>query len=416
MGLERVARVRDALGQDPAFPIITVTGTNGKGSVCAYLEATLIAAGYRVGCYTSPHLLRYNERVRVNGVEADDAALCDAFAQIEAMRGTTSLTYFEFGTLAAMQLFLQQGVDVAVLEVGLGGRLDAVNVYDCDCAVISSIDLDHAAWLGDTREQVAYEKAGIMRGGRPAVIAETNIPETLFAVAQQNGARLLLSGKDYTYSGSDSGWTVKAGGDVLAGLPLPAMRGSYQLSNAAAALVALWCLRARLPVDIKAMRKGLLNAKVAGRFQVLPGRPMHILDVGHNPHAVRALAGNLALLPPGGTRFAVFAMLNDKDHIAVIRAVMPQIDQWYVAGLDGERGMSGAALADKLLEAGVAAEQVHVYADVRQAYQAVSSIAAENDKITTFGSFHTVAEVLACAPELSAAASTGEHYATASTF
>ncbi len=416
MGLERVARVRDALGQHPAFPIITVTGTNGKGSVCAFLEAALIAAGYRVGCYTSPHLLRYNERVRVNGREADDVLLCQAFTAIEAARGETSLTYFEFGTLAAMQVFLQHSVDVAVLEVGLGGRLDAVNVYDCACAVITSIDLDHAAYLGNTREQVAFEKAGIMRAGRPAVVGETDVPATLFAVAQQTGAYLLLSGRDYSWARSDNGWRLKTPDGVLAGLPLPAMRGHYQVANAAAAIMALWSVRDRQPVDILSLRKGLLEAQVPGRFQVLPGRPVRILDVGHNPHAVRALAANLAQLPPGGTHYAVFAMLNDKDHLAVIRAIMPYIDQWHVAGLAGERGMSGQRLAEKLLQAGVGAQAVHVHADVRQAYQAVSSMAAENDKITTFGSFHTVAEVLACEPGLAATVPNGDHYATASTF
>lgn len=398
MGLERVARVRDELGLQPAFPIITVTGTNGKGSVCAMLEASLLAAGYRVGCYTSPHLQRYNERVRINGVEADDASLCSAFAAIEACRGDTSLTYFEFGTLAAVQQFIHAEVEVAILEVGLGGRLDAVNVFDTDCAVITSIDLDHAAWLGDTREQVAFEKAGIMRAGKPAVCADGNPPGEIAQQAARLGAQLYQYGIDYRYQASDGGWLLQTPAAHLAGLPLPAMRGQYQLSNAAAALMALWCLRDRLPVGVKAMREGLLAVRVAGRFQVLPGRPQKILDVGHNPHAARALAQNLASLPPAGTLRAVFAMLADKDHAAVIAALRPHVDEWYVAGLGGARGLSAADLAAHLHAAGVPAQRVHVSEGVADAYHLACSAAQEDDKILVFGSFHTVADVLACLP------------------
>ena len=405
MGLERVARVARALKiipgptsgltpeLTPRFAIITVGGTNGKGSCCAMLEAILLHAGYRVGCYTSPHLLRYNERVHIGGREVDDEVLCRAFARIEAARGDTSLTYFEFGTLAAIMAFGDAGVDVAILEVGLGGRLDAVNVFDADCALVASVDLDHQDYLGDTREAIGREKAGVFRAGRPAVCADADPPVSLIAHAREIGADLLVIDRDFGYVAAPVQWRYWGPGGKRHGLPYPALRGAFQLSNAAACLTALDCLRGRLPVTAQDLRSGLLQAEVAGRFQVLPGRPQVVLDVAHNPHAARALAANLASMPAGGRTFAVFAMFKDKDIAGVVAAAKPYITHWLVADAEGARGASAAQLAVELERAGVTAS-VAQYAKVAAAWHAACDLAADNDKIIVFGSFLTVAAVM----------------------
>ena len=393
MGLDRVSQVAQALGIVPAFPVITVGGTNGKGSCCAMLEAILLQAGYRVGCYTSPHLLRYNERVRVGGVVAADAILCRAFERIEAARGSTTLTYFEFGTLAAMLAFADAGVDVAILEVGLGGRLDAVNVFDADCAVVASIDLDHQAYLGDTREAIGYEKAGIFRAGRPAVCADADPPASLVAHARVIGSELLIIDRDFGYVASPQQWRYWGLAGKRYGLPYPALRGVFQLSNASACLTALDCMRARLPVTAQDVRSGLLQAEVAGRFQVLPGRPLVILDVAHNPHAARALAANLASMPAGGRTLAVFAMLQDKDIGGVVAAVKGHVTHWFIGATAGARGASAAQIAAVLTREAVSAP-VEQFGDIASAWHAACELAADNDKIIVFGSFLTVAAVI----------------------
>ena len=308
LGLERVLRVARNLGIATGFPIITVGGTNGKGSCCAMLEAILRQAGYRTGCYTSPHLVRYNERVRIDSLEVADDVLCRAFEKIEGARNDITLTYFEFGTLAAMLAFIEAGVDVAILEVGLGGRLDAVNIFDADCALIASVDLDHQDYLGDTREAIGFEKAGILRSGRPAVCADAEPPDSLVNHAREIGADLMVIDRDFGFVAEPQQWRYWGPGGKRHGLPHPALRGAFQLGNAAGCVTALDSLRARLPVTAQDLRSGLLHAEVAGRFQVLPGRPMVILDVAHNPHAARALAANLASMPAGGRVLAVFAM------------------------------------------------------------------------------------------------------------
>jgi len=396
MGLERVQSVRHRLALDPGYPIITVGGTNGKGSCCAMLEAVLLHAGYCVGCYTSPHLLRYNERVRIGGREADDGALCRAFARIESARlaiGDTLLTYFEFGTLAAMLAFAEAEIDVAILEVGLGGRLDAVNAFDADCALVASIDFDHQGYLGDTREAIGFEKAGIFRAGRPAICADADPPATVSAHAAAIGAELMLINRDFGCVADPTQWRYWGPGGERHGLPHPALRGAYQLANAAACITALDALRERLPVTAQDVRSGLLLADLAGRFQVLPGRPTVIFDVAHNPHAARALAANLASMPRSTNTLAVFAMLKDKDIAGVVDAVKSSVTQWFIASIGGPRAASTAQLAAALAGAGVAVP-VTQCADIAGAWHAACNTAAEDDKILVFGSFLTVAAVM----------------------
>jgi dihydrofolate synthase/folylpolyglutamate synthase len=394
MGLERVQAVKQRLGLAPSFPIIVVGGTNGKGSTCAMLETMLAEAGYRVGCYTSPHLLRYHERVRIDRREANDQELCDSFAEVERARGNLSLTYFEFGTLAAVTLFVRAGVDVAILEVGLGGRLDAVNAFDADCAVITSVDIDHVAYLGDTREAIGFEKAGIFRRHRPAVCADPSPPASLRAHAAAVGAELLEVGRDFDYLRGRLNWRFRRPGADPLVLPYPQLRGAFQLSNAGAAIAALSQLRDRLPVSERALRNGLLNASVAGRFQVLRQQPTVIADVAHNPHAAAALARNLEQSAGGGRTVAVFAMLADKDIDGVVEALKEHIDEWLVADIREPRGATAAHLARTLHAHGVDG-CVSQFDRPALAYRrALEHVGAARDRIIVFGSFHTVADVL----------------------
>jgi dihydrofolate synthase/folylpolyglutamate synthase len=419
LGLERVAQVKQRLNLQPDFPVIVVGGTNGKGSVCAMLESILHAAGYKVGCYTSPHLLDYNERVRIAKQPVSDAELCASFAQIELARkplppGSDStsptptlpqgergqspesidilLTYFEFGTLAAMQCFIGHRVDVAILEVGLGGRLDAVNVFDADCVVVVSVDIDHTDYLGDTREQIAFEKAGIFRRGRVAICADNDVPQAIRTQAQQVGAELWCIGSEFGFAMHEGQWDYRSKIGSRSAMPYPALRGAFQLNNASAALAALDALKDKLPVNMGVVRRGLVEVELAGRFQFVPGKPQLILDVAHNPHAARSLAQNLANLPPAKT-FAVFAMLKDKDMDGVVRALDGQIDVWLVAGIDAPRGATVAELAHVLQNAQVQGE-VKPCASIADALHEASNRAGENDRITAFGSFYTVAEVM----------------------
>jgi dihydrofolate synthase / folylpolyglutamate synthase len=393
LGLDRVEAVRAALRLTLEMPLIVVGGTNGKGSVCGLLEAMLRAAGYRTGLYTSPHLLRYNERVRIDGTEAPDAALVAAFERIDRARGDISLTYFEFGTLAAALLFAEAGLDAAVLEVGLGGRLDAVNVFDADCAVLTSVDLDHMQYLGTSRESIGFEKAGIFRAGKPAVCADPDPPASVLAQAHERGARLLRMGVEFGYTEAQLQWRYRGPRGTRSGLPYPALRGTHQLANAAAAICALEQLHERLPVDMQALRTGLVSVSVPGRFQVLPGRPAVVLDVAHNPHAARALARTLRAHAPHARTAAVFAMLADKDIGAVIDAVKAQIDICYVASLGGSRGTRAATLA-ALVAAHDPGKPVASFDSARQAYTAAAGSATEDDRIVVFGSFLTVSDVL----------------------
>jgi len=383
LGLERVAEVRRRLGLQPDFPLIIVGGTNGKGSVCAMLESILHAAGYRVGCSTSPHLLRYNDRVRVARQAVSDAALCTSFQCIEEARGDVPLTYFEFGTLAAMQTFIARQVDVAILEVGLGGRLDAVNVFDADCAVVTSVDIDHTDYLGETREQIAAEKAGIFRAGKVAICADSAPPSVLREHAEKIGAVFWMLNEDFRYAAHQGQWNFYGIDGARLALPFPVLRGAYQLQNASAALAALDTLRERLPVGMEAVRRGLVEVSLPGRFQVLPGRPQLILDVAHNPHAARALAANLASMPPART-FAVFAMLQDKDIDGVVRILDALIDVWFLGSLSGLRGTRAGQMASILENCGVRGEIV-VCEGVADALAQACKAAGENDRIAAFG-------------------------------
>jgi dihydrofolate synthase/folylpolyglutamate synthase len=392
LGLDRVRAVQAKLNLYPAFPIITVGGTNGKGSTCAFLEATLLAAGYRVGCYTSPHLIRYNERVRIDGRMLDDTVLCDGFTAVEAARGDIALTYFEFGTLAAVWSFAQARLDVAILEVGLGGRLDAVNVFDPEVAIVTAVDLDHQDYLGDTREQIGFEKAGIFRAQKPAICADPNPPASLLQYAGDCGAQLQLIEHDFGVQRETESWIFWGPNGSHPALPFPTMRGAHQLMNAAAAIAALDCLRERLPVSQAHLRGGLLSARLPGRFQVLPGKPVVILDVAHNPQAARILADNLRAQFVAGKTYAVFGMLQDKDIAGVIAALKDQIDAWVVGSLSGARGASAALLAGLLEENGQ--QVLHLAPDIAQAYSFACREAGEDDRICVFGSFHTVAEAL----------------------
>jgi dihydrofolate synthase/folylpolyglutamate synthase len=395
LGLDRVREVLGRLGTRVTCPVITVAGTNGKGSVCAMLEAILSASGRRVGVYTSPHLLRYHERVRLDGREATDSELVEAFAAVDAARGDVPLTYFEFGTLAALRIFSRAGPDALVLEVGLGGRLDAVNVLDADCAVITGIDVDHTEYLGDTREQIAREKAGIVRRGRPAILADPFPPDSVLEVAAETGATLLRIGRDFGYRTHPGQWDFRGPRGARSALAYPALRGARQVRNAAAAIAALDALYPRIAVSMQDVRRGLAQAVVPGRFQVLPGRPQVILDVAHNPEAARALAENLSATGFAADTYAVFGMLRDKDIAGVARAVAPRISAWHVGALGGERGAGAEQVARCLEDAGITSP-VARHESVAAAFAAARSRAAENDKIVVFGSFLTVADVMQC--------------------
>ena len=395
MGLDRVSAVYARLGVVLMCPVITVGGTNGKGSTCALLECMLRAGGYRVGAYTSPHLLHYNERVRVDAADATDDALLEAFAAVESARLTTPLTYFEFGTLATLWLLARAELDVVVLEVGLGGRLDAVNVVDADVAIVTTVAIDHVDYLGTTREDIGREKAGIFRSGAFAICADRLPPATLLAQASAIGSRLLRIGIDYDFTAHDGQWSYRGPGGTRHGLPIPALRGAYQIANAATALAALDVLHGRLPVPMGAVREGLVSVELPGRLQVLPGRPVTVLDVAHNPQAAAALADSLGSMGFHPQTWAVFGIMADKDVGSVIAALLPRVDRWYVASLPAPRGATALDLRQRLETAGVAPAAIRDFNDPDSAYRAAREAVAEADRIIVFGSFLTVAAALA---------------------
>jgi len=404
MGLERVRAVADAMAlPTPARRVITVGGTNGKGSTVAFIEAIARAAGWKVGIYTSPHLLRYNERVRIDGVEADDASLVAAFEAVDAARGAMPdggppLTYFEYGTLAALWLFARSRLDLAVLEVGLGGRLDAVNLVDPDVAVITTVDIDHQDWLGDTIEAIGAEKAGIARAWTPLVLGDDDPPSSVLGRAYAIGASALRIGCDFFFE------PVEAEGDTAAhwrwreigcelDLPSPALAAPVQLRNAAVAIAALRALPDELPEA--AFAAGVRDARVAGRLQrFMRGGVEVLVDVGHNPQAARALAEALVATPAAGPTFAVFAALADKDAVGVVAALAPQIDRWWLAGLPdaGPRARDADALAEAL--AGTPAASGTRAATVIEALDAACDAAGPGARVLVFGSFHTAAAAI----------------------
>ena len=404
MGLERVREVAARLSIDSAAIKIVVGGTNGKGSTCAMLESILLAAGYKVGLYTSPHLVRFNERAHLNGDIVTDHDLIQQFEAVEQVRAGVSLTYFEFTTLAVLHLFAQSDLDVMVLEVGLGGRLDAVNIVDADCSIITSVDIDHVEWLGDTREKIGFEKAHIFRADRPAIVSDPAPPQSLLDYAHKIGADLWLFGRDFNYSGDRQQWAFGGREQRRNALAYPALRGANQLLNAAAALAALEALRERLAVPQQAVRQGLLQASLPGRFQILPGQPTIILDVAHNPHAAAVLEKNLGNMGFHPYTYAVFGMLGDKDIEAVVLHMAPRIDHWFCSALPGPRGMSAEATLNKvkavLAQTGSNAPkdvQISSYANVKDAFGAARGKSKPDDRIVVFGSFLTVAEALSVA-------------------
>jgi len=393
LGLERVHEVAARL--DLRLPLaIVVGGTNGKGSTCAMLDSILRSAGYRVGLYTSPHLLEFNERAKLNGSDAGDDALIAQFEAVESARQATSLTYFEFTTLAILRLFTQANFDAVVLEVGLGGRLDAVNIVDADTAIVTSVAMDHMDYLGTTREMIGWEKAHIYRPGRPAICSDPQPPASLLEHARTIGADLWQFGRDFNYQGDRQQWAYGGRQVRRAGLPYPALRGANQLLNASGALAALEALADRLPVSQQAVREGLLTVTIPGRFQVLPGRPTIVLDVAHNPHAAAVLAENLDRMGFHPTTHAVFGMLRDKDIAGVIKAVGERIDHWHVAGTPGPRGASAEDTAALVRAVGSSGSSLTTHENVADAFAAARNAAGADDRILAFGSFLTVAEVM----------------------
>jgi dihydrofolate synthase/folylpolyglutamate synthase len=410
LGLERVAEVWRRLGAPPPAPVvITIGGTNGKGSTVAFLEAMLAADGKRVGAFTSPHLLHYNERVRVAGRDIDDATLIDAFERIEAARGADSdsvepvaLTYFEFGTLAALWIFAHAGLDVALLEVGLGGRLDAVNIIDADAAIVTTVDLDHQDWLGNDRDSIGYEKAGIFRGGRAAIVGETDPPGSLTAHALDIGAKLRIADRDFQFEreAAGGGWRWRSGATRLE-LPPPLLAAPCQLANASAAIAALHALRAPLGWNPQAIGQGVANARVGARLQRFGTSPELIVDVAHNPQAARVLGEWLRSQPFAGRTLAVFGALGDKDVRGVVDALGGEIDGWFLAGLerDSPRGLTAEALNALLETAAQPHASLIAHADPAAALAAAFATAQPGDRVLAFGSFFIAAAALVFAEQ-----------------
>ncbi len=395
MGLERVREVAGRLSLRFDCPVITVAGTNGKGSTCAMLEAILLQAGYRTGVYTSPHLVHFEERCRLAGTSAAPEALAEAFAAVEAVRGDVSLTYFEFSTLAILWLMSRAGLDAVILEVGLGGRLDAVNIIDTDCAVITSIDLDHMALLGNDRETIGREKAGIMRPGRTVVVSDPMPPQSVVAFAEALGADLWRFGRDFNFSGDKQQWAWAGRGRRYSGMAYPALRGANQLVNASGVLAALEALRTRIPVTAQAVRNGLAMVELPGRFQIVPGEPVLVLDVAHNPHSVAALAENLDAMGFYPNTHAVFGAMADKDLQPMLQRLSPLIDRWYFTDLPLPRAATAVDLQQVWQSQNTRKDvTASVHADPLSALQAAISAADPADRIVVFGSFHTVGGVL----------------------
>jgi dihydrofolate synthase/folylpolyglutamate synthase len=394
LGLARVAQVwRQLRPQGLGCPVVSVAGTNGKGSSVALLDAILRAAGYRIGCYTSPHLRRYNERVRIDAKEVSDQTLCQAFERVDQARGEVSLTYFEFGTLAALDVFCAASLDLVILEVGLGGRLDAVNLIDADVALVTGVDFDHMDWLGDDLASIAREKAGIFRPARPAVIAQADAPPALAAEAHRIAAEVFLAGCDFHAEAQSAQWSWHGPGHCRFGLPWPALRAAHQIDNAAAVLMVIECLAGRFPVDQRAVRSGLRQVRLDGRLQVIPGEVSLILDVAHNPQAMLGLAHDLTTLPSAGRLHAVFGCFADKDAVAMVRALAPLVAQWHLAAPASPRALPAADLA-VIVQAADAAAVTRVYPSVAQALAGARQRALPGERVLVTGSFLMVAAAL----------------------
>ncbi len=395
LGLDRIAEVANALDiLQPNYQVITVAGTNGKGSIVAILESIYHQAGYRVASYTSPHLLHYNERIRVEQKNIDDETLCKAFDLVDQARGEISLSYFEFGTLAAMQIFNDVQPDVAIYEVGLGGRLDAVNILNTDLAIVSSIGIDHVQWLGTTRESIGLEKAGIFRSHRPAICGEEEPPESLVKYAQELDSKLYLINKDYSYHRNENQtWSFNSSKLNWENLPIPSLYGDTQVSNAATALMGLLSIDNKMPVTRQSVDRGLNNINLLGRFQRISNSREIILDVAHNLDSAKVMVKNLQDLDPVAKTYAVFAVLADKDVDGIIDSVKGLIDKWFISQLDTERTLNCKKL-QKILKQNCPDCNVQDYPSISEAYLAAKQAAGNSSRIVVFGSFLTVAEVL----------------------
>lgn len=392
LGLERVARVWQRLNVRLSCPLITVAGTNGKGSSVAFLDAIYRAAGYRSGVYTSPHIHDYNERIRLNGVNATDTQICEAFACIDKARNDISLTYFEFGTLAALYCFAHTELDVIILEVGLGGRLDAVNIIDADIALITRIGLDHTDWLGNDRETIGREKAGIMRTNRAAVISDSDCPVTVCEYGQQLGAQLYRLGYEYDYEQQQGAWLWRSGDTLRSALPLPALSGQHQLQNASGVIMVCQLLQDKLPLTSSHLKQGLMSTQLMARYQILPGNIPVILDVAHNLEAVQALADNLQADPCNGRTLAVFAVLSDKPVPQMLRYLTNHIQHWFITQLDNSRTVSVEALQEYCRQQSL--QNVTAFSSMAQLCAGLPTRLLPGDRLVVFGSFYTVAEYL----------------------
>ncbi len=398
LSLERTVQVAKALGIHFEMPVITVAGTNGKGSTCAMLESMARHAGYRVGLYQKPELVHFTERCRINGAPVAEDALLPDFAAVESARGSTTLTQFEFTTLAIVRHLCRSDVDLVILEVGLGGRFDSVNAFDADCAVITSIDLDHTEWLGPDRESIGLEKAQIMRAGKPCIVSDPVPPASVVKHAESIGADLWLVGRDFNHQGDRQQWSWSGRGRRYSGMAYPALRGANQLVNAAGAIAALIALKDRLPINAQAVRTGLALVDLPGRFQVVPGQPMLVLDVAHNPHSVAALALNLDAQGFYPRTHAVFGAMADKDIPGLLAKIAHLVDAWHCCTLPNPRSAQADDLVALVRQATArrvgGAPSVRAHAGPAEALRAAVESADPVDRIVVFGSFYTVGGVL----------------------
>jgi len=391
--LERIKIVIERLNLDISFPILTVGGTNGKGSTCSILESIYREAGYKVACYTSPHFLNFNERIKIQTLAVSDEVICEAFSRIESAREDVTLTYFEYGTIAAMIIFSEAHVDVAILEVGLGGRLDAVNVFDADCAIVTTVDLDHMDYLGHTREAIGFEKAGIYRTEKTSICGDFDPPQSLIKHAELIHADLKIIGKDFGYEAHHDSFDFLIDSTFVMNLPLPKLQGDFQLANATNALMAVKAMEDKLPLTEISIQKGITLTLLPGRFQEVKKMPSLILDVAHNPQAARSLSHNLKTHVVPGKTIAVFSILKDKDIFGVINVLNLDIDDWFIAEIQNERAASIETISNTIQKINPSAH-IEAFRNIQEAYQFASKEVTRNDRIIVFGSFFTVADIM----------------------
>ena len=391
--LERIKIVIERLNLDISFPILTVGGTNGKGSTCSILESIYREAGYKVACYTSPHFLNFNERIKIQTLAVSDEVICEAFSRIESAREGVTLTYFEYGTIAAMIIFSEAHVDVAILEVGLGGRLDAVNVFDADCAIVTTVDLDHMDYLGHTREAIGFEKAGIYRTEKTSICGDFDPPQSLIKHAELIHADLKIIGKDFGYEAHHDSFDFLIDSTFVMNLPLPKLQGDFQLANATNALMAVKAMEDKLPLTEISIQKGITLTLLPGRFQEVKKMPSLIFDVAHNPQAARSLSHNLKTHVVPGKTIAVFSILKDKDIFGVINELNFDIDDWFIAEIQNERAASIENISNTIQKINLSAH-IEAFKNIQEAYQFASKEVRRNDRIIVFGSFFTVADIM----------------------